>query len=126
MPDTSRESVLEELTREQVRDVSCPACDAPPGTCCTPSDRHPHQSRVEWFSRKTGSFTPTASRAPSSPSGWRPRSGPGTATCEHDDNDKHADPALTAHPAGTPDDLLPAGDVLDKDHCRLVFRWPGT
>lgn len=43
-----------------------------------------------------------------------------------DDNDKHADPALTAHPADTPDDLLPAGDVLDKDHCRLVFRWPGT
>ncbi|MFF3501520.1 methyltransferase, FxLD system [Streptomyces sp. NPDC003247] len=42
-----------------------------------------------------------------------------------DDNSKHADPALTVHPAGTPDDLLPAGDVLDKEHCRLVFRWPG-
>lgn len=42
-----------------------------------------------------------------------------------DDNDRHADPVLTVHPAGTPDDLLPAGDVLDKEHCRLVFRWPG-
>ncbi|MFJ9742028.1 methyltransferase, FxLD system [Streptomyces sp. NPDC101166] len=42
-----------------------------------------------------------------------------------DDNDKHADPGLTVHPAGTPDDLLPAGDVLDKEHCRLVFQWPG-
>ncbi|CAL9361177.1 Protein-L-isoaspartate O-methyltransferase [Streptomyces sp. enrichment culture] len=41
------------------------------------------------------------------------------------DNDKHADPVLTVHPAGTPDELLPAGDVLDKEHCRLVFRWPG-
>ncbi|MFD9100271.1 methyltransferase, FxLD system [Streptomyces virginiae] len=41
------------------------------------------------------------------------------------DNDQHADPALTVHPAGTPDDALPAGDVLDKEHCRLVFRWPG-
>ncbi|MFG2339874.1 methyltransferase, FxLD system [Streptomyces yangpuensis] len=42
-----------------------------------------------------------------------------------DDNDRHADPVLTVHPAGTPDDALPAGDVLDKDLCRLVFRWPG-
>lgn len=42
-----------------------------------------------------------------------------------DDNSKHADPALTVYPAGTPDDLLPAGEVLDKEHCRLVFRWPG-
>ncbi|MFF6772719.1 methyltransferase, FxLD system [Streptomyces sp. NPDC012637] len=41
-----------------------------------------------------------------------------------DDNDKHADPLLTVHPAGTPDDLLPAGHVLDKEHCRLVFQWP--
>jgi protein-L-isoaspartate(D-aspartate) O-methyltransferase len=37
-----------------------------------------------------------------------------------DDNDEHADPFLTGFPAGTP-----AGDVLDKRHCRLVFRWPG-
>ncbi|GHH56676.1 hypothetical protein GCM10018773_62980 [Streptomyces candidus] len=42
-----------------------------------------------------------------------------------DDNDLHADPVLTVHPAGTPDDALPAGAVLDKEHCRLVFRWPG-
>ncbi|SEO93598.1 methyltransferase, FxLD system [Actinacidiphila rubida] len=42
-----------------------------------------------------------------------------------DDNNKHADPVLTAHPADTPDDLLPAGHVLDKEHCRLVIRWPG-
>ncbi|MEU3407669.1 methyltransferase, FxLD system [Streptomyces sp. NPDC006670] len=42
-----------------------------------------------------------------------------------DDNDQHADPVLTAHPAGTPDHALPVGDVLDKEHCRLVFRWPG-
>ncbi|MFI8193807.1 methyltransferase, FxLD system [Streptomyces sp. NPDC085946] len=42
-----------------------------------------------------------------------------------DANDEHADPLLTVFPAGTPDDALPAGDVLDKLHCRLVFRWPG-
>ncbi|MFJ4151925.1 methyltransferase, FxLD system [Streptomyces galbus] len=38
-----------------------------------------------------------------------------------DNNDEHADPLLTLFPAGTPDDALPAGDVLDKLHCRLVF-----
>ncbi|MFF9624802.1 methyltransferase, FxLD system [Streptomyces griseosporeus] len=42
-----------------------------------------------------------------------------------DDNDKHADPVLTVHPAGTPDHLLPGGDVVDKTSSRLVFRWPG-
>ncbi|MFF2226965.1 methyltransferase, FxLD system [Streptomyces globisporus] len=42
-----------------------------------------------------------------------------------EDNDGHADPVLTVHPAGTPDGALPAGEVLDKVHCRLVFRWPG-
>ncbi|MEU7028912.1 methyltransferase, FxLD system [Streptomyces sp. NPDC046275] len=42
-----------------------------------------------------------------------------------DDNDKHADPVLTVHPAGTPDRLLPVGDVVDKASSRLVFRWPG-
>nr|WP_237525989.1 methyltransferase, FxLD system [Streptomyces sp. SID4923] len=41
------------------------------------------------------------------------------------DDDRHADPVLTVHPAGTPDHLLPAGDVLDKASSRLVFRWPG-
>ncbi|MFI2415086.1 hypothetical protein [Streptomyces sp. NPDC018947] len=39
-------------------------------------------------------------------------------------NDQYADPVLTVHPASTPNDALPAGDVLDKRHCRLVFRWP--
>ncbi|SCF95670.1 methyltransferase, FxLD system [Streptomyces sp. Ncost-T10-10d] len=34
-------------------------------------------------------------------------------------------PALTVHPAGTPDHRLPAGDVVDKRHARLVFQWPG-
>ncbi|MGW5679690.1 methyltransferase, FxLD system [Streptomyces sp. NPDC003860] len=42
-----------------------------------------------------------------------------------EDNNQHADPILTVHPAGTPDDALPAGDVLDKDLSRLVFQWPG-
>jgi protein-L-isoaspartate(D-aspartate) O-methyltransferase len=32
---------------------------------------------------------------------------------------------MTVHPAGTPDEQLPAGDVLDKPCARLVFRWPG-
>ncbi|MFI7087616.1 methyltransferase, FxLD system [Streptomyces anulatus] len=40
-------------------------------------------------------------------------------------NDQHADPVMTVHPAGTPDEALPAGDVLSKLNCRLVFRWPG-
>ncbi|WP_274036481.1 methyltransferase, FxLD system [Streptomyces sp. MMBL 11-1] len=40
-------------------------------------------------------------------------------------NDEHSDPVLTVHPAGTPDDALPAGGVLDRVNCRLVFRWPG-
>ncbi|WP_434056962.1 zinc finger domain-containing protein [Streptomyces shenzhenensis] len=35
-----------------VLDVSCPACDAPPGTHCTPGGLHPHQSRLEWFRRR--------------------------------------------------------------------------
>lgn len=34
-------------------------------------------------------------------------------------------PPLTVHPAGTPDDQLPTGDVLDKPSARLVFQWPG-
>ncbi|KUN02170.1 methyltransferase [Streptomyces yokosukanensis] len=41
------------------------------------------------------------------------------------DDGNGTDPALTIHPAGTPDRLLPAGDVLDKPRCRLVFQWPG-
>ncbi|WP_406116327.1 methyltransferase, FxLD system [Streptomyces sp. NBC_01014] len=34
-------------------------------------------------------------------------------------------PQMTVHPAGTPDEQLPAGTVLDKPSARLVFRWPG-
>ncbi|MET7912493.1 methyltransferase, FxLD system [Streptomyces avermitilis] len=34
-------------------------------------------------------------------------------------------PLMTVHPAATPDDQLPAGDVLDKPSARLVFQWPG-
>ncbi|MCX4826479.1 methyltransferase, FxLD system [Streptomyces sp. NBC_01142] len=33
-------------------------------------------------------------------------------------------PPMTVHPAGTPDEQLPAGDVLDKPSARLVFQWP--
>ncbi|MGW9120444.1 methyltransferase, FxLD system [Streptomyces sp. NPDC055663] len=35
------------------------------------------------------------------------------------------DPDLTIHPAGTPDRLLPIGDVVDRPFSRMVFRWPG-
>ncbi|MEU8718216.1 hypothetical protein [Streptomyces sp. NPDC048663] len=35
-----------------VLDVACPACDAPPGTHCTPGGLHPHQARLEWFQRR--------------------------------------------------------------------------
>ncbi|MGW0770826.1 methyltransferase, FxLD system [Streptomyces sp. NPDC002676] len=34
-------------------------------------------------------------------------------------------PPMSVHPAGTPDDQLPVGDVLDKPNARLVFQWPG-
>ncbi|MFD7621830.1 methyltransferase, FxLD system [Streptomyces sp. NPDC059802] len=34
-------------------------------------------------------------------------------------------PGLTVHPAGTPDHLLPAGDVVDRPLSRMVFQWPG-
>ncbi|MFD0623104.1 hypothetical protein ACFQ2K_10085 [Streptomyces sanglieri] len=34
-------------------------------------------------------------------------------------------PPMTVHPAGTPDEQLPVGDVLDKPSARLVFQWPG-
>ncbi|MFG2483393.1 methyltransferase, FxLD system [Streptomyces virginiae] len=35
------------------------------------------------------------------------------------------DPDLAIYPAGTPDRLLPPGNVLDKACSRLVFQWPG-
>ncbi|MEU5136870.1 methyltransferase, FxLD system [Streptomyces californicus] len=34
-------------------------------------------------------------------------------------------PALSIHPAGTPDDQLPPGDRVDAPACRMVFDWPG-
>ncbi|MEV4976445.1 methyltransferase, FxLD system [Streptomyces scopuliridis] len=34
-------------------------------------------------------------------------------------------PRMTVHPARTPDEQLPPGDVLDKPSARLVFQWPG-
>lgn len=34
-------------------------------------------------------------------------------------------PAMTVHPAGTPDGQLPPGDVLDTPSARLVLPWPG-
>ncbi|MFF3394770.1 methyltransferase, FxLD system [Streptomyces sp. NPDC002669] len=41
------------------------------------------------------------------------------------DDRRNADPAVTVHPAKTPDHRLPSGDVVDKPHCRIVVRWPG-
>ncbi|MEV6536264.1 methyltransferase, FxLD system [Streptomyces sp. NPDC051639] len=34
-------------------------------------------------------------------------------------------PPMTVHPAGTPNEQPPTGDVLDKPSARLVFQWPG-
>lgn len=34
-------------------------------------------------------------------------------------------PPMSVHPAGTPDDALPPGDVFDKPSARLVLSWPG-
>ncbi|MXG30232.1 methyltransferase, FxLD system [Streptomyces sp. YIM 132580] len=34
-------------------------------------------------------------------------------------------PPLSIHPAGTPDDQLPPGDLVDTPACRAVFDWPG-
>ncbi|MFC8943989.1 methyltransferase, FxLD system [Streptomyces rochei] len=34
-------------------------------------------------------------------------------------------PPMTVHPAATPADQLPPGDVLDKPSARLVLQWPG-
>ena len=31
---------------------------------------------------------------------------------------------IEAHPAGTPDDHLPEGLILDKKHTRIVISWP--
>lgn len=34
-------------------------------------------------------------------------------------------PALSIHPASTPGDQLPPGDLLDTPACRMAFGWPG-
>ncbi|WP_079168188.1 hypothetical protein [Streptomyces colonosanans] len=34
-------------------------------------------------------------------------------------------PPMSVYPAATPDDQLPAGDVLGKPSARLVLQWPG-
>ncbi|MEU0350881.1 methyltransferase, FxLD system [Streptomyces sp. NPDC006237] len=34
-------------------------------------------------------------------------------------------PPMTVHPAATPADQMPPGDVLDKPSARLVLQWPG-
>ncbi|MGH3930425.1 MAG: methyltransferase, FxLD system, partial [Pseudonocardiaceae bacterium] len=39
------------------------------------------------------------------------------------DHDRTAQPAITAHPAGTPDNQLPASVVIDKQHTRLTVSW---
>lgn len=35
-------------------------------------------------------------------------------------------PQFHVHPAGTPDDQLPAGHVIDKTHSRITVSWPGA
>lgn len=39
------------------------------------------------------------------------------------DRDRIAQPAITAHPAGTPDEKLPQGLVIDKTAVRLVISF---
>ncbi|MEV5150882.1 methyltransferase, FxLD system [Streptomyces werraensis] len=79
----------------------------------------PEEKEWEWFVRAFGEQGPQlAEQLAATVRAW-------DRHVRADDNSKHADPILTVHPAGTPDDVLLAGDVLDKEHCRLVFRWPG-
>ncbi|MFE9459633.1 methyltransferase, FxLD system [Streptomyces californicus] len=80
---------------------------------------HPADKEWEWIAYAFGEQGPAlAERLVATVRSW-------DRHIRAEDNDEHADPVLTAHPAGTPDDALPAGDVLDKINCRLVFRWPG-
>lgn len=41
------------------------------------------------------------------------------------DQDRTAQPDITAYPTGTPDDKL-TGTVIDKPHSRLVISWPSA
>ncbi|MEU4077571.1 methyltransferase, FxLD system [Streptomyces venezuelae] len=80
---------------------------------------HPQDKKWEWTVHAFGEQGPVlAERLVATVRAW-------DRHIRAEANDEHADPALTVHPAGTPDEALPAGDVLDKDLCRLVFRWPG-
>ncbi|MCZ1012193.1 hypothetical protein O1L68_41520 [Streptomyces lydicus] len=52
----------------------------------------------------------------------------GFADCVHTWDQKVREsgyPPMTIHPAGTPDEQLPVGDVFNKPSARLVFQWPG-
>lgn len=85
----------------------------------TKDGERPEDKQWEWFAHAFGELGPElAEQLAVTVRAW-------DRHVRADDNRKHADPVLTVHPAGTPDDLLPAGDVLDKELCRLVFRWPG-
>ncbi|WP_327378791.1 methyltransferase, FxLD system (plasmid) [Streptomyces sp. NBC_01216] len=85
----------------------------------TQDGEHPDGKQWEWIVHAFGEQGPElAERLVATVRAW-------DRHVRAEDNDQHADPVLTVYPAGTPDDLLPAGDVLDKEHCRLVFRWPG-
>ncbi|RST09067.1 methyltransferase, FxLD system [Streptomyces sp. WAC07149] len=75
----------------------------------------PAEREWEWFAHAFGSEGPRlAERLVSTVRAW-----------DHSVRADAAAPELAAHPAGTPDRLLPPGDVLDKAYSRLVFRWPG-
>ncbi|MGW0798131.1 methyltransferase, FxLD system [Streptomyces sp. NPDC002692] len=79
----------------------------------------PEDKQWEWFTYGFGNKgTQLAERLVTTVRAW-------DRHVRAEDNDHHVDPILTVHPAATPDDQLPAGNVLDKEHCRLVVRWPG-
>ncbi|MFH9725819.1 hypothetical protein ACH4M4_23065 [Streptomyces sp. NPDC017254] len=78
----------------------------------------PEERAWEWFVHAFGDEDPTlAARLADAVRNWdrdvRGDGGPG------------GDPVLTVHPAGTPFHRLPPGDVVEKEHCRLVVQWPG-
>lgn len=35
-------------------------------------------------------------------------------------------PRIDVYPAGTPEEQLPAGRVIDKEHCRVTLSWPAA
>lgn len=79
---------------------------------------HPEDREWEWVVRAFGEAGPRlAEQLTATVRAWYRH-------VRTDDNGTHTDPGLTVHPAGTPDSALPAGDRVDKELCRLVFRWP--